>query len=126
MAWRMVTHRCGHQERINVDGSYVIVERKVRKAEETLCASCEGIQSRRDNRSAGFCELWGSKSQCDRAEPIRQRVLSQVIVLARHARIEDRDAFDELYKQVLRRDDAEWWIEHRNDAITMLAQDIEL
>ena len=58
----------------------------------------------------------GSKSQCDRGEPIRQRVLSQVIVLARHARIKDRDAFDELYKQVLRRD----------DAITMLARDIEL
>ncbi|KAB5608363.1 hypothetical protein [Bifidobacterium jacchi] len=126
MAWRMITHRCGHQERINVDGPYVIVEQRVRRAEETLCTSCTGIQSRRSNRLDGFCELWGSRSQCDRAEPIRRRVLAQVTVLARHARIEDRDAFDELRKQVLRRDDAEWWLEHRTDAITILAQDIEL
>ena len=71
-------------------------------------------------------ELWGSKSQCDRAEPIRRRTLSQVDVLARHARIEDRDAFAELRKQVLRMNDAAWWIEHKNDAATTLAQDIEL
>ena len=25
MAWRFVTHACGHQERINVDGPYVVV-----------------------------------------------------------------------------------------------------
>ena len=70
--------------------------------------------------------LWGSKSQCDRAEPIRRRTLSQVDVLARHARIEDRDAFAELRRQVLRMNDAAWWIEHKNDAATTLAQDIEL
>lgn len=52
--------------------------------------------------------------------------LSQVDVLARHARIEDRDAFAELRKQVLRMNDAAWWIEHKNDAATTLAQDIEL
>ena len=45
---------------------------------------------------------------------------------ARHARIEDRDAFAELRRQVLRMNDAAWWIEHKNDAATMLAQDIEL
>ena len=60
------------------------------------------------------------------AEPIRRRTLSQVDVLARHARIEDRDAFAELRKQVLRMNDAAWWIEHKNDAATTLAQDIEL
>ncbi|WP_329779173.1 hypothetical protein [Bifidobacterium longum] len=47
-------------------------------------------------------------------------------MLARHARIEDRDAFAELRKQVLRMNDAAWWIEHKNDAATTLAQDIEL
>ena len=41
-------------------------------------------------------------------------------------RIEDRDAFAELRRQVLRMNDAAWWIEHKNDAATMLAQDIEL
>ena len=60
------------------------------------------------------------------SEPIRRRTLSQVDVLARHARIEDRDAFAELRKQVLRMNDAAWWVEHKNDAATMLAQDIEL
>lgn len=88
--------------------------------------ACIGIASRQRNRLDGFCELWGSKSQCDRAEPIRRRTLSQVDVLARHARIEDRDAFAELCRQVLRMNDAAWWIEHKNDAATTLAQDIEL
>ena len=88
--------------------------------------ACIGIASRQRNRLDGFCELWGSKSQCDRAEPIRRRTLSQVDVLARHARIEDRDAFAELRRQVLRMNDAAWWIEHKNDAATTLAQDIEL
>lgn len=64
--------------------------------------------------------------QCDRAEPIRRRALNQMDVLATHARIGDRDAFSELHKQVLRRDDAAWWIEHKNDAVNVLAQDIEL
>ena len=93
MAWRFVTHACGHQERINVDGPYVVVEQRVRNAERVSCPACIGIASRQRNRLDGFCELWGSKSQCDRAEPIRRRTLSQVDVLARHARIEDRDAF---------------------------------
>lgn len=93
MAWRFVTHACGHQERINVDGPYVVVEQRVRNAERVPCPACVGIASRQRNRLDGFCELWGSKSQCDRAEPIRRRTLSQVDVLARHARIEDRDAF---------------------------------
>ena len=126
MAWRVITHACGHQERINVDGSYVVVEHRIRKAEQALCTSCIGNTNRWDNRLAGFCELWGSKEQCDRAEPIRRRVLNQVDVLSSHASIGDRDAFAELRKQVLRRDDAEWWIEHRNDAVIILAQDIEL
>ena len=126
MAWRYVTHACGHQERINVDGPYVVVEQRVRNAERVSCPACIGIASRQRNRLDGFCELWGSKSQCDRAEPIRRRTLSQVDVLARHARIEDRDAFAELRRQVLRMNDAAWWIEHKNDAATTLAQDIEL
>lgn len=70
--------------------------------------------------------LLNRHTQCDRAEPIRRRTLSQVDVLARHARIEDRDAFAELRRQVLRMNDAAWWIEHKNDAATTLAQDIEL
>ena len=126
MAWRFVTHACGHQERINVDGPYVVVEQRVRNAERVSCPACIGITSRQRNRLDGFCELWGSKSQCDRAEPIRRRTLSQVDVLARHARIEDRDAFAELRRQVLRMNDAAWWVEHKNDAAVMLAQDIEL
>lgn len=108
MAWRFVTHACGHQERINVDGPYVVVEQRVRNAERVSCPACIGIASRQRNRLDGFCELWGSKSQCDRAEPIRRRTLSQVDVHARHARIEDRDAFAELRKQVLRMNDAAW------------------
>lgn len=126
MTCRMITHSCGHQERINVDGPYVIVERRIRKAEATQCKSCAGNASRQANDLLGFCTLWGSKSQCDRAEPIRQRALAQVTILASHARVEDRDAFVELRRQVLRRDDAEWWIEHKNDAVAILAQDIEL
>ena len=78
MAWRFVTHACGHQERINVDGPYVVVEQRVRNAERVSCPACIGIASRQRNRLDGFCELWGSKSQCDRAEPIRRRTLSQV------------------------------------------------
>lgn len=80
MAWRFVTHACGHQERINVDGPYVVVEQRVRNAERVSCPACIGIASRQRNRLDGFCELWGSKSQCDRAEPVRRRTLSQVVV----------------------------------------------
>ena len=126
MAWRMVAHKCGHRERINVDGPYVVVEQRVLNAERSLCRSCVGVSEGRHNRLDGFCELWGPKIQCDMAEPIRRRALAQVDVLAAHARIEDRDAFAELRRQVLRYSDAEWWVEHRNDAVTMLAQDIEL
>lgn len=71
-----------------MDGPYVVVEQRVRNAERVSCPACIGIASRQRNRLDGFCELWGSKSQCDRAEPIRRRTLSQVDVLARHARIE--------------------------------------
>ena len=81
MAWRFVTHACGHQERINVDGPYVVVEQRVRNAERVSCPACIGIASRQRNRLDGFCELWGSKAQCDRAEPIRRRTLSQVACL---------------------------------------------
>ncbi|PLS24527.1 hypothetical protein BLI708_10230 [Bifidobacterium imperatoris] len=126
MAWRLITHACGHQERINVDGPYVIVEQRVRKAEQSPCAACIGATNRWDNAQSGFCPLWGSKAQRDRAEPIRRRALNQVDILAVHARIEDRDAFAELRKQVLRRDDAAWWIEHKTNAVNILAQDIEL
>ena len=73
MAWRFVTHACGHQERINVDGPYVVVEQRVKNAERVSCPACIGIASRQRNRLDGFCELWGSKAQCDRAEPIRRR-----------------------------------------------------
>ena len=62
MAWRFVTHACGHQERINVDGPYVVVEQRVRNAERVSCPACIGIASRQRNRLDGFCELWGSKS----------------------------------------------------------------
>lgn len=75
-----------------MDGPYVVVEQRVRNAERVSCPACIGIASRQRNRLDGFCELWGSKSQCDRAEPIRRRTLSQVDVLARHARIEEGDA----------------------------------
>ncbi|YAD76635.1 hypothetical protein ACTGNK_08995 [Bifidobacterium longum] len=75
MAWRFVTHACGHQERINVDGPYVVVEQRVKNAERVSCPACIGIASRQRNRLDGFCELWGSKAQCDRAEPIRRRTL---------------------------------------------------
>lgn len=37
MAWRFVTHTCGHQERINVDGPYVVVEQRVKNAERVSC-----------------------------------------------------------------------------------------
>ena len=65
-----------------MDGPYVVVEQRVRNAERVSCPACIGIASRQRNRLDGFCELWGSKSQCDRAEPIRRRTLSQVDVLA--------------------------------------------
>ena len=67
MAWRFVTHECGHQERINVDGPYVVVEQRVKNAERVSCPACIGIASRQRNRLDGFCELWGSKAQCDRS-----------------------------------------------------------
>ena len=73
MAWRFVTHACGHQERVNVDGSYVVVEQRVRNAERVSCPACIGIASRQRNRLTG-------SANC----------------------------------------------EHKNDAATMLAQDIEL
>lgn len=60
MAWRFVTHACGHQERINVDGPYVVVEQRVKNAERVSCPACIGIASRQRNRLDGFCELWGS------------------------------------------------------------------
>ncbi|WP_165775759.1 hypothetical protein [Bifidobacterium scaligerum] len=102
------------------------MEQHVRKAEQSPCAACIGNASRQDNRMDGFCALWGSKTQCGRAEPIRRRALNQVDVLAAHTRFENRDAFAELHKQVLHRDAADWRIEHKNDAISILAQDIEL
>lgn len=46
MAWRFVTHTCGHQERINVDGPYVVVEQRVKNAERVSCPACIGIASR--------------------------------------------------------------------------------
>ena len=55
MAWRFVTHACGHQERINVDGPYVVVEQRVKNAERVSCPACIGIASRQRNRLDGFC-----------------------------------------------------------------------
>ena len=126
MAWRIVTHACGHRGRVNVDGPYVVVEQRIRRAERSSCESCAGHASWMDNERDGFCELWGTRRQCDLAEPIRRRVLARVDVLSRHARVGERDAFMELRRQVLHVVDAGWWIEHRDDAIEMLAQNIEL
>ena len=133
MAWRFVTHACGHQERINVDGPYVVVEQRVRNAERVSCPACIGIASRQRNRLDGFCELWGRRGEHRKGAAQMPRMFRRdegherhVERLARHARIEDRDAFAELRKQVLRMNDAAWWIEHKNDAATTLAQDIEL
>lgn len=126
MFWRIITHTCGHRERISADGPYVVVEQRIRRAERSMCDSCTGHVSRWDNKMLGFCDLWGTQRQCDKAEPIRRRALSRVDALARHARIGERDAFAVLRRQVLHRDDAAWWIEHRDDAVEILAQNIEL
>ena len=53
-----------------MDGPYVVVEQRVRNAERVSCPACIGIASRQRNRLDGFCELWGSKAQCDRDEPV--------------------------------------------------------
>lgn len=66
MAWRFVTHACGHQERINVDGPYVVVEQRVRNAERVSCPACIGIASRqRDGRPGRQGD-----AQRDRDEPV--------------------------------------------------------
>ncbi|MBW3080021.1 hypothetical protein [Bifidobacterium saguinibicoloris] len=59
MFWRIITHVCGHQERISADGPYVVVEQRIRKAEQSMCDSCAGHVNRWDNELKGFCDLWG-------------------------------------------------------------------
>jgi hypothetical protein len=111
---------------VNLNGQFLAVERRIQAVESTDCAECAGRRYWKENEDLGFCTLYGSKSQCDRAEGIRHATLMRADVLASHGRGQDRDAFEELRKRILRCDDAAWWVEHKHDAITMMAKDIEL
>ncbi|KFI44503.1 hypothetical protein [Bifidobacterium biavatii] len=126
MSSQLFRHSCGHYERVNVDASYRVVSLKVKRIEMTECAMCEAARTRMLNVTTGFGELWGTKEDCMRAEGIRRRTLAQVDACIEHALRRDRDAWEELRRRVLRFNDAAWWIEHKNDAIVMIAQEIDL
>lgn len=126
MASRLITLRCGHQERVNIDGPYQIVERRIRQVEQAECPICEGNVNRIWSEYNNLTPLRGADGQRLRAETIRRNTLSRINVLIDHSSIRDKDAFLELKKQALRIDSAIWWLEHRGDAIEVLARDIEL
>ncbi|PWG66646.1 hypothetical protein [Bifidobacterium callitrichidarum] len=126
MATKLITLRCGHQERVNVDGPYRIIERRIRQVEQAECPICQGNNDKRWADNNRLIPLRGVHDQCLRAETIRKNTLNRIKVLIDHSTIRDKDAFQELKKQALRIDSAAWWLEHRGDAIEVLARDIEL
>lgn len=127
MATKLITLNCGHQERINIDGPYTVVERRIRQTEQQDCQVCSGNRNHPYNiHTIGFTELRGEPEQCARAENIRLRTLRRVNILIDHASNRDLEAFRELRRRVKLVPNAIWWIEHEGDAVETLARDIDL
>ena len=127
MTTKLITLNCGHQERVSIDGPYMVVERRIRQTEQRDCPVCSGNRIRLSNiHTIGFTELRGEPEQCARAENIRLRTLRRVNILIDHASNRDLEAFRELRRRVKLVPNAIWWIEHEGDAVETLARDIDL
>lgn len=126
MIWRRFAHFCGHEERVNVDGPWPVVQKRIERVERSLCERCEAKSCKSASEKNGFIELWGSEKQCISAEHIRHLAWRRACVLADHATGLDREAWLEVANMVTRQNDAAWWVEHRSDALQMLAAEIRL
>lgn len=129
MTSRMIEHSCGHMERVDVDGPYVVVNRRVEHVENTPCEACQGRRMThvicRSDRIP-FCELWGERNECLRAEKYRRLAYRRALVITEHATGLYRDGWEEIQRMILRQNDAHWWCEHRLDALDMLQAEIRL
>lgn len=94
--------------------------------ERTQCEQCESIPYAPANSADGFCALWGSKAHCISAERIRRLAWQRAYVMMSHSTGLEREAWQEVMNMVKRQNDAAWWMEHRSDALQMLASEIKL
>lgn len=123
---RNITHSCGHMENISIDGPYHLIDRRVRHIERTPCENCIHAQDAQANQTTGFARLWGTPQQNAQAETIRRTAFRQATQLMERTQGRDREAFRLLCRRILSIEDSLWWIDHRNDALTTLAHDIDL
>lgn len=124
--YRMVRHWCGHGERVPYNLPTRLFETRVRIIRSTPCDWCRKSTEEQRNLSDGCLPMAGMGAEAAEAERIRLRAIEQVKALRGHATAGELDGFDELMRRVRRTGDPQWWIEHRNDAITILARDIEV
>lgn len=122
MAYERVKLQCGHSINVNVDGSYRQVKQRLEYMRHETCDQCKAAANRRD----GFIALWGSQQDIARAESIRRRTFNQALQLANLASPRDHDAWRALLHLIINQNDAAWWVQAGNHALTMLAQEVDL
>ena len=127
MGFKRVYRKCKHSVLVNIDGPYTVVAARIRAAETSSCPEC--LANRRLNqeidRESQFCPLWGEEDRAIEADHIRRRVLRQASVLVLHAPKADLPLYDRLIKKIHMLGDAEWWIDHKDDALVYLAHTIQ-
>ena len=120
-----VSRKCKHSVLVNTDGPYTVVAARIRAAEASECPECEANRRLGLGRGPGFCPLWGEEEHAVEADRIRRRVLRQAFVLVVHAPEDELPLYDRLIDKIYALGDAEWWLDHRDDALVYLAHTIQ-
>ncbi|OZG59257.1 hypothetical protein BLEM_2292 [Bifidobacterium lemurum] len=96
----------------------------------TTCAPAPGVSDIWEARECPECsnrgphDLRGDARRIAWAGPVRDRVLAELELALERAEPAAEAAIGRAIRLALRRTDAEWWIEHRSDALALLEAEV--
>ncbi|PJM78301.1 hypothetical protein [Bifidobacterium scaligerum] len=123
MGMKRVFRKCKHSTLVNTSGPYAVVAARIRAAETSRCPECEAARAL--GHESCFVPLWGDEKHAIEADHIRRRVLQQACVLVKCAPEDELPLYDRLIRKIRTLSDAEWWLDHRDDALVYLAHTIQ-
>lgn len=116
MAKYTIKHVCGHEEEIQLFGSWAERESRIKAMEETHCAACRAAQDAATCAAWGWPESQGTARQVAWADSIRIRFRREVWDKV-HGKITDEAKAAALYDIinafVTEHTDATFWIDNR-------------